>query len=269
MKKLKVGLIGCGTIGAALAKAVSKRFSKYASASFICDTHSEKAEKLKKEIRGVRVVSFETLISGSDLIIEAASAAISGKAARLALQKNKQIVVLSVGGLLADTSIFKLAANTKGKLWIPSGAITGIDGISAAKEADIESVKIVTRKPPAGLREAPYFSGKEFPDLKGDEEVCVFKGNTLQAVKAFPQNINVAAVLSLAGIGPEKTGVEIWTSNAYRFNRHEVTAEGSFGKMTTVSENRPSPDNPKTSALAIYSAIALLRKIFLNIRIGT
>lgn len=272
MKKIKVGIIGCGTIGAALAKALVKKFSKEAELSFLCDTHPEKARSLvaKGTPRDdVKIVSLSELIQKSDLIIEAASAAISGKVARLALQKKKQVLIMSVGGLLKAPEAFKLAARHQGRLWIPSGAIVGIDGIAAGKEAELRSAKIVTRKPPVGIREAAYFKKHPFPELRGNEEVRVFKGNALAAVQEFPQNINVAAVLSLAGLGPKKTEVEIWTSNAYRFNRHEIVAEGSFGKIHTISENVPSPDNPKTSALAVYSAIAVLRMIFSSVRIGT
>ncbi len=270
MKKIKVGIIGCGTIGSALAVALEKKFHRQTSLKFICDHSSDKAVWLQKRLKvKPRIISMDQLIRRSDLVIEAASASISASIARRAMKAGKNVLVMSVGGLLQAKDLSAWAKFKKGKLWAPSGALAGVDGLLAAKQADIRFVRLITRKPPAGLREAPYFKNKKFPELAGWQEYCLFKGNAEQAVKAFPQNINVAAVLSLAGMGPEKTRVEIWTSNAYRFNQHEVTIEGSSGKIQTVTQNVPSPDNPKTSALAIYSAMAVLEKIFSSVRVGT
>ena len=91
----------------------------------------------------------------------------------------------------------------------------------------------------------------------------------MQAVRNFPQNINVGAVLSLSGMGPRKTKIEIWTSNAYRTNQHEVVIEAGSGKIRTITQNIPAKENPKTSALAIYAAVATLRKMFSAVRVGT
>ena len=265
MAKVKVGIIGCGAIGSALAKMIEHRFNREAELSYLCDHHPPKAASLQKKLKvKTRVLGSFKLIQKSDLIIEAASAYVSGAIAYEALAQGKDILVLSVGGLLGG----KLRSK-KGRLWIPSGAIAGVDALLAAKEAGLQSVRLVTRKPPAGLSEAPYFKKKKFPILKGAKEYCVFKGNALQAVRNFPQNINVAALLSMAGLGPKKTQVEIWTSKAYRLNQHEVTIVSAAGEVRTVSRNVPFPENPKTSALAAYSAAALLRKIFSSIRAGT
>ena len=224
---------------------------------------------MQKIRRRVPVVSMNRLIAGSDLVIEAASAAVSGLVAQKSLKRGKQVLIMSVGGLPAQKGLRVLLKKSRGKLWVPSGAVAGVDGLLAAAESGIRRVRLVTRKPPDSLREAPYFRSRKFPRLHGDKPVCIFKGAALQAVKAFPQNINVAAVLSLAGTGPRKTQVEIWTARSYRTNQHEVVIESKAGKIRTVTENVPSPANPKTSALAYYSAIATLRKIFSSLRLGT
>lgn len=269
MPKTKIGIIGCGTIGSALAKAIDRSFRDQAVLSYLCDHRPEKARALKQKLRSCpEVVEVPALIKNSDLVIESASSKISAGIAKKALSQRKQVLVMSVGGLLAEP-VGEWAKNLKGKLWVPSGAICGVDGLLAAHESEISRVRLITRKPPAGLREAPYFQTRKFPALSGKKEYCLFKGKAQAAVKFFPQNINIAAVLSLAGIGARKTEVEIWTSKAYRFNRHEVTIEGKSGTIQTVTTNVPSKENPKTSALAIYSAIATLRKIFSSVRIGT
>ncbi len=296
MAKVKVGIIGCGAIGASLAKIIEKRFKNEAQLSWLCDHHLPKAAVLQKKLKSKPAIADSPeLIRKSDLIIEAASSHISGQIAREALKAGKDVLILSVGGLLGfnrgqaenhclspvDQDIFQSSFSPKGekvrmrgrgengRLWLPSGAIAGVDALLAAKEAGLKSVKLVTRKPPAGLSEAPYFKKKKFPMLQGAKEYCVFKGNAAEAVKNFPQNINVAALLSLAGLGPKKTQVEIWTSRKYRANQHEVTIISNAGEIRTVSKNVPFPENPKTSALAAYSAAALLRKIFSSMRIGT
>ncbi len=270
MKKIRVGIIGCGAIGSALARVLDREYRRVAALRYVCDIHPEKAARVKKEISGrVAVAPLKKLIRGSDLIIEAASAAASARIAADALKQNKQVLVMSVGGLLMRDGWLRYVKKGQGKVWIPSGAVTGIDGLLAARERGIRRVCLVTRKPPASLKQAPYFLKKKFPVLKSSKAVCLFRGTAHQAVTAFPQNINVAAVLSLAGIGAKKTYVEIWTSRAYHHNQHEVIVDGPFGKIRTLTLNLPSEENPKTSALAIFSAMATLRKIFSTIQIGS
>ncbi len=270
MAKVKVGIIGCGAIGSFLAKILCKNFKNKAELAFLCDLHAEKVLRLQKELRRkTALVSIDQLIRRSDLVMEAAAASISGYVATRALKFHKSVLIMSVGGLLSVRGLFKLTTLSRGRLWIPSGAIVGVDGVLAAWEAGIRKLKLITKKPPAGLREAPYFQKRKFPKLKNQKPVRLFKGSAKEAVKAFPQNINVAAILSLAGIGPLRTQVEIWTSTAYRFNQHEVLVEGQSGKMHAVTQNVPSRENPKTSALAVYSAAALLRKIFTQIHVGS
>lgn len=270
MKKLTLGLIGCGTIGSSLAKTITTQFSKWVTLSYLSDHTGARANALQQALKTrAQIVPLEDLIQKSDFIIEAASAAISGKVAERALTLGKQVLIMSVGGLIESRVFQKGFQIHGGRLWIPSGAIAGVDALLAAKQGKISSVKLVTRKPPQGLDTAPYFDRRKFPKLPGNRTVCIFRGNVLQAVKGFPQNINVSAVLSLAGIGPEKTKVEIWTSRKYKLNQHEVTIEGSFGSIKTRTRNVPAVENPKTSRLAILSASATLRKIFSLIRIGT
>lgn len=268
MKKINIGIVGCGAIGSTLARLIKARFPTQANVAYLCDRHIEKAQNLAREIGGtVRVASMEALIYSCDLIIEAASTIVAAQVTKLAWKYDKNVLIMSVGGLLGMT--LPESKTTKFRIWIPSGAISGVDAILAARESGLKSVKIVTKKPAAGLKEAPYFQKVKFPPLNGNKEYCVFKGNTLKAIKCFPQNINVAAVLSLAGLGPKKTKVEIWTSKAYRHNVHEITVEGKSGMIQTITTNVPAKENPKTSALAIYAAIATLRKMFAAVRVGT
>lgn len=268
MKKLGIGIIGCGAIGSALARLIHKKFPREAEITYLCDRRMEKAQALAREVgKKVQVASLEVLLMRADLVLEAASTVVARQVAMLGWKYQKNIMIMSVGGLLGLN--LPTSKTTKFRIWIPSGALSGIDGLLAAREAGIKSVTLITRKPPVGFREAPYYQKHKFPTLKGNREVRLFRGNASQAVSNFPQNINVAAVLSLSGLGPVKTKVEIWTSNAYKSNQHEVVIEAKSGRIHTITKNVPSKENPKTSALAIYAAVATLRKMFSAVRVGT
>lgn len=270
IKKPKVGIVGCGAIGKAIAHWVEKKFHRHATLRYLCDHQPEKARCLERELRSsVKILPLGQLIQKSDLIIEVASAAISNEIVELGLKHHKLMLIMSVGGLLVSDRWFRLARKSRGRVWIPSGAIAGVDGLAAARNSKIRRIRLITRKPPQGLQGAPYFKKKPFPVLRGKKEACVFRGSARRAVRCFPRNINVAAILSLAGIGARKTQVEIWTSRRYQFNEHEILVEGDFGRIRTVTSNVPSPENPKTSHLAILSAVAVLKKIFSSIEIGT
>jgi aspartate dehydrogenase len=176
---------------------------------------------------------------------------------------------MSVGGLLARTEVLD-EANRKGvKVYVPSGALCGIDGLKSASGGKIDSVMLTTRKPPKGLVGAPYLKERGMDVLAVTSETVIFEGSAAEAVKGFPANVNVSAVLSLAGIGAQRTRVRIVTSPDYTRNTHEVEIAGDFGKIVTKTENLPSKANPKTSAMAIYSAIATLEGIAKSVRVGT
>ncbi|MFA5166999.1 MAG: aspartate dehydrogenase domain-containing protein [Candidatus Omnitrophota bacterium] len=269
-KKIKVGIIGGGTIGTALAQAVVTDLRAFAQLKFLCEKHKEKAAALQEKYKFyARLVPLTELVRRSDLIIEAASPKVAAQVVRLACEWNKKVLIMSVGGLL-QPQVVELLKKNRSRIFCPSGAITGVDGVLAAANGKIRKVRLITRKPPEALIGAAYFLKKKFPVLRTfSEEKCVFRGAAIEAIDQFPQNINVAAVLSLAGIGPERTQVEIWTSRSYKGNRHEILVEGDFGTFTTITQNKPAPGNPKTSYLAILAAIATLKKAFASVRVGT
>jgi aspartate dehydrogenase len=176
---------------------------------------------------------------------------------------------MSVGGLLGNERLLKKAAARGIKVYLPSGALCGIDGLKSASVGKIDSVTLVTRKPPRGLEGAPYLKERGV-DLKSiSEETVLFDGSAEEAVRGFPQNVNVSAVLSLAGIGAKRTRVRIVASPGSSRNIHEVEITGEAGRITARTENVPSAANPRTSALAVFSAIATLEGITGGVKIGT
>jgi aspartate dehydrogenase len=188
------------------------------------------------------------------------------------LKKGKDVMILSVGAL-CDTPFFeeieKVAKEKGCKVRIPSGAIAGIDGVKSASIREIYSVRLTTRKPPSGFKGNAYVKekGVDLGSLK--KEVTFFCGDVVEAVKYFPENVNVAASLSIAGIGATRTEVKVMADPSVEENIHEIEVEGEFGKMLVRVENVPSPLNPKTSFLAALSAIGTLKDIASSIKVGT
>jgi aspartate dehydrogenase len=217
-------------------------------------------------------MKIEELLHSVDLVIESASLNAVRLLVPRALEAGCDVMILSVGALADEElrkKLFRLAQQNNCKLYFPSGAVVGIDGINSASAAEISSVTLTTRKPPSGLAGAPYVVCKGIELEKIETETLLFEGSASEAVKAFPANVNVAATISLAGIGFERTKVRVIADPALSRNVHEITVEGEFGKFFTRVENLPSPENPKTSYLAALSAISTLKKILNPVKIGT
>ena len=269
-RKIKVGIIGCGTIGREVARACQARLNRRIDLIGICDSDAEKAKALQKVLKGkVQILDSVAIIKKSGLIVEAASAHVSCDIVKKCIRYKKDVLVMSVGGLLGKRGLLSTIRRSPSTVYLPSGALCGLDGIKAASIGGIRSARITTRKPPRSLEGAPYITQNKIDVKAIDKETVIFEGTAREAIAAFPQNINVAAVLSLASVGEDETKVRIITSPEYTKNVHEVEVEGDFGKITTRTENVPSERNPKTSWLAILSAIATLERIVDNVRIGT
>jgi len=270
VRKIKVGIIGCGTIGAEMARACQTRLKISVDLVGICDLLEDKTKLLQKSLKDkVPVLELGDLVNRSDLVVEAAGAKISADILKKAINAKKDVLIMSIGGLLGNESLLDKAEKAGIKVYLPSGALCGIDGLKSASIGKIDSVMLTTRKPPQGLAGAPYITKNniDLPSIK--EETVIFEGTANDAVKGFPQNVNVAAILSLAGLGAANTRVRIVTSPDYTKNVHEVEIRGESGKITTKTENLPSKVNPKTSQLAVFSAIATLKGIVKSVRIGT
>ncbi|MFH2137064.1 MAG: aspartate dehydrogenase domain-containing protein [Candidatus Omnitrophota bacterium] len=266
---IKVGIVGCGTIGSYLAKEILKRYKDSVRLMGFCEVDGNKVAKLNRLLRiKLNVYSLEDLTEKCDLIIEAAVGEIAVQVVESALKFNKDVMIMSVGGLLKEPQLFKKVKKSKIKLYIPSGAIAGLDALKAAGMSKIKSVSLTTKKPLAGLAGADYIKKNKIDLNKIKTEKVIFEGTAFDAVAGFPKNINVAAVLSLAGIGAKKTRICIIASRQIKRNTHTIAIEGDFGKIICCTENVPSKVNPKTSQLAVLSALAALDGIIDNIRIG-
>jgi aspartate dehydrogenase len=268
MPKKNVGLIGCGTIGTHLALAIESRSIANASLIGLFDVVYSNAKGLKSKLKSSPEVhtDFKSLINSPvDILIEAASQEAVRKFGKPIIEAGKDLMVMSVGAL-ADTTFFTelldQAAIRKGRsrIYVPTGAIAGIDAIRSVKHL-LDSITLTTTKSPKALAGAPFFATREI-DLDILTKVTeIYEGSAAEAVKLFPANINVAAVLSLAGIGADKTKVRVLVDPHATTNQHEIVATGRFGDIKITVNNVTAPGNPKTSFLAVLSAIECLRSI--------
>jgi aspartate dehydrogenase len=272
-KMLKIGVIGCGFIGGQICRAIDGGDIN-AELYALSDSSPDKALELAASLKrcSPAYMKLEELFQSVDMVVESASQNAVRSIVPRALEAGRDVMVLSVGALADEElreTLFRLAEQNNCKLYFPSGAVVGIDGINSASAAEISSVTLTTRKPPLGLAGAPHVEALGIELEKIEKETLLFEGTASEAVKAFPANVNVAATISLAGIGFERTKVRVIADPALSRNVHEITVEGKFGKFFTRVENLPSPENPKTSYLAALSAISTLKKILSPVQIGT
>ncbi|MBU1153055.1 aspartate dehydrogenase [bacterium] len=267
MKNIKVGVIGCGAIGSYICQNIKDISPLELKAIF--DQEEEKAIKLSRCLpEPVKVLPGEVLIREVDLVIEAASQEAVKKYIKEALYLGKNVLIMSVGALVDDLKILEIAKEKNCQIYIPSGAIAGIDGLKSASVGKIKKVEINTTKSVKSLIDAPYVIKNKLNLKELTNKTRIFAGTALEAATSFPKNINVSAILSLAGIGFEKTLVNIYADPETNINTHEISIEGDFGKINLKCENLPSPFNPKTSFLAALSAVATLKQIVNPLKIG-
>jgi len=252
-----VGIIGCGAIANIIVNNFLSK-SDGITIKYFYDHDMERAENLATIADGIAVLDIDDMINNVDVVLEAASPISVGTYALKTLSEGKDIIIMSVGALMNDElreKMIETATKNNAKIFAPSGAIVGLDGIKAASIGKIRKATLTTRKPPKSL-------GKD-----SDEEEILFEGKASEAVKIFPVNINVAAALSIAC--NMDVDVKIIVDPKVNKNVHEVNVEGDFGQFKTRTENLPCEVNPKTSMLAAYSAIKLLKGLNENFIMGT
>ena len=257
----RVGLIGCGSIGSVLAAAL-RRGRLPGRLVAVCDLRPGAAAALARRVRPVpRVTNLAGVFRAADVVVECAGGAVVPAVLRAAARHPRAVLVMSVGGLLRVPGLLVAAHRAGARVAVPSGALAGLDALRAAGMGRLDRVTLVTRKPPASLVGAPHLRGRRAWLLGLRRPTTVFRGSAAAAVRGFPANVNVAAAASLAGIGPRRTRVTVIAEPGLKVNIHELRIEGEFGRAVCRAENRPSPDNPRTSRLASLSALYSLREL--------
>jgi len=254
---IRIGLIGTGN----MANIIARRIPKNTKIACVYDVDASRAENFAKKnsCEFLRPEDFKNL----NLVIEAASQQAVKQHAKQILSNGMNLMIMSIGALADENLLHEIkteAEKNNVKIITPSGAIAGVDALKAAAQAGIDNVTLTTTKPPKGLTGVKYLEDKGIDALKLSEKTVVYEGLAGEAVRLFPKNVNVAATLSLAGIGFQKTKVRIIADPEAKRNTHELYAKGEFGELRARVDNLPSPDNPKTSYLAALSAISRIKQ---------
>jgi aspartate dehydrogenase len=219
------------------------------------------------------VVGVHRLIAARpEIVVEAASHDAVREHAEVLLSAGIAVIVLSGGALCDDALRARLeraSREHRAPLYVPSGGIGGLDALKAACAAGVDEVSIAVTKPPAAWKGIAYVERMKIDLDRLAGPVTLFEGSAREGVPHFPANVNIAAVLSLAGVGFDRTRLKVVADPALKFNTHFVTIRGRTGTIDLRFESVPSPDNPKTAMLACYSALAAFRQFGSTVRYGT
>lgn len=263
-----VAIAGLGAIGLPLARALDAGIE---GLTLVAVAAQDRA-KAEANVVGFRapppVVSLADLAE-ADIVVEAAPAAVFERVALPAIEAGRIFVPSSVGALLPRMHLVRRAAVTGARIVVPTGALLGLDAVRAAAEGPVDSITIETRKPPGGLDGAPYLVQHGIAVLGIAAPLLVFSGSALDAAAGFPANVNVAAALALAGIGPMRTRVEIWADPGVDRNIHTIRVEAAAARFTMTIENVPSEENPRTGKLTSLSVLACLRGLVSTLKVGS
>jgi aspartate dehydrogenase len=268
MTDYRIAIAGLGAIGQALVRALDAGIPGMVLTG-VAARQKPKAEAFLATLKHpVPVYDLNGLAEMADIVVECLPGELLSDVATPVLTAGKKVVVISGGALLSRPELIELAKRHGGQIILPTGALLGLDAVTAAAEGTIQSVKMLTRKPVNGLLGAPHLVDNKIEIAGITEPKLVFSGTAREAAKGFPANVNVAAALSLAGIGPDLTTIDIWADPALTRNVHRIDVEADSARFSMTIENVPS-ENPKTGRITALSIIASLRKLTSPVRIGT
>lgn len=266
---LRIGIFGVGSIGQTIATALDAG-KIHGQLVGLADQETEKAEAFAATLASrPRTVTLHELIQRTDLVVEAASQASLPEFVPKALAAGRDIMILSVGGLLGREEWFWQAEEKRCRIYVPSGAIAGLDGIKSASFGCLQSAVLTSRKPVAALRGTKYVIEHHVELEALTQETVIFEGTAEDAARAFPTTSNVAASLRLAVNGTVPVRVCVVAVPGGTKNVHEIRVQGEFGRLAVDIENVPSTANPQTSQLAAFSALATLKNLTRALRVGT
>ncbi len=263
-----VAIAGLGAIGFELAKALDRGVDGLKLIAVSVRDQARAADRLA----GFHTPPHLTDLAGlarADIVVEAAPAAIFEAVAVPAIEAGRIFVPSSVGALLPRMHLVDRARQTGARIIAPTGALLGLDAVRACAEGEVASITIETRKPPAGLVGAPYLTENDIDVLAITTPTLIFEGNALDAARGFPANVNVAAALALAGIGPHRTQVRIWADPTALRNMHTIKVEAAAARLTMSIEGVPSDANPRTGKLTPLSVLACLRGLVSTLKVGS
>jgi aspartate dehydrogenase len=265
---LRVAIVGLGPIGIGVMEALDRGIDGLVLSAVSVQNPEKHRDRLARLAKPPAILPIDALAEAADIVIECAPSKLVRSIVAPFVQSGKTAVVLSAGALLDNYDLVDLAHENGGQIAVPTGALIGLDAVTAAALGEIQSVRMVTRKPVRGLAGAPYIVENKIDIESITEPLRIFEGTAREAAKGFPANLNVAVALSLAGIGPDRTKLEIWADPALTRNTHRIEVESDSARFSMSIENIPS-ENPKTGRITALSVIAWLRKLRAPLRVGT
>ncbi len=270
MKSQTVAIAGLGAIGLKVARVLDAGGIPGLTLAAVAVRDEAKARRALADFRSPpKIVALGELAGHGDVVLECVPAKHFAEVAEPAVAAGRIFMPLSVGQLLTHMHLIDRARETGARIVVPSGALLGLDAVRAVAETQVESVKIVTRKPPGGLKGAPHLVANGISVDGLTAPLCVFEGSARDAIRGFPANVNVAVALSLAGIGADKTRVEIWADPAVTRNTHTIEVRSETADLSMTIANVPSVENPATGRITAYAAIAALRRLTAPLVVGT
>jgi aspartate dehydrogenase len=264
-----VGIAGLGAIGGAVARRLAAGISGLHLAAVAGRDPTKTASWLRDNGINAESVALGELARLCDVVVECLPSARFAEVAGPVVEASKILVPLSIGALLGHLDLIERARVTGARILAPTGALLGLDAVRAAAEGAIRSVRMVTRKPPNGLEGAPYLVEHGISLAGLTEPLRVFAGSARDGARGFPANVNVAAALSLAGIGADETRLEIWADPNATRNMHTIEVDADSARFTLSIEGIPSAENPRTGRITALSVIALLRGLTSTLRVGS
>ena len=265
---LRVAVAGLGAIGLKLAEALDRGIPGCVLAAVSANDLARATLRVSHLRHQVPVVSLTELEPLADIVVECAPARLLPAIAEPFLRAGKTVIALSAGAILVNEHLVDLARQHGGQIVVPTGALLGLDAVTAAAEGNIRSVRMVTRKPVRGLAGAPYLTEHNIRIEDITEPTRIFNGTPREAAVGFPANLNVAVALSLAGIGADNTTLEIWADPALQRNVHRIEVDSDSASFSMTIENVPS-ENPRTGRITALSVISYLRKLGAPLRVGS
>src|SRR3954469_23385172 len=266
--ELRIAVAGLGAIGTKVVEALDRGIDGLVLTAVSVQNPEKHRSRLAGLTRPPAVLPIEALADVADIVVECAPGKLVSSIVAPFVAKGKTAIVLSAGALLDHDDLLELARQNGGQIVVPTGALIGLDAVTAAAEGNILSVKMVTRKPVTGLAGAPYLIENNIDIESIKQPLRIFQGTAREAAKGFPANLNIAVALSLAGIGPDRTMLEIWADPTVTRNTHRVEVESDAARFSMSIENIPS-ENPRTGLITALSVIACLRKLRAPLRVGT
>ena len=267
---IPVAVSGFGSVGKALARRLLAGVPGFELAAIGSRDPARTSVQVERILgRSYPVLDSRALNGSASILLECAPAGAFRSIVEPALIAGMTVVTISAAALLDNLDLETIAAHSKGRILLASGAIAGLDAIKAARLEKIESVRMITRKPPQSLARTSWMQIHNVDVDAMTDAVCVFSGTARDAARQFPANANVAAAVSLAGAGPDRTMVEIWADPAVERNTHSVFLDSDAARIEVKIANYPSPDNPATSRIAALSMLATLISLTCPLSIGT